>query len=161
MLLPSLILNVVNEIHHNFKEAYLMSNENKAMVLRTMEALWNEGNLAVADERFASDYVGHAPGKIEGPEGVKQFVSAMRNAAPEIHIEDQIAEGDKVVTRWTAGGRHEGEFQGIPPTGNQVSITGITIFRIANGKIIEGWTNADRLGLMQQLGAVPAPGQAR
>jgi predicted SnoaL-like aldol condensation-catalyzing enzyme len=71
-----------------------MSKENKAMVRRTMEALWNQGDLAVADERFASDYVGNAPDKIEGPEGVKQFVSAMRNAAPEIKIEDQIAEGD-------------------------------------------------------------------
>ncbi len=134
-----------------------MSTENKAMVRRTMEAIWNQGNFAVADERFASDYVGHAPDKIEGPEGVKQFVSAIRNAAPQIQIEDQIAEGDTVVTRWTAGGKHTGEFQGIPPTGNQVSITGITVFRIANGKIVEGWTNADRLGLMQQLGAVSAP----
>lgn len=136
-----------------------MSKENKAMVRRTMEAIWNQGNLAVADERFARDYVGHAPDKIEGPEGVKQFVSAIRNAAPKIQIEDQIAEEDKVVTRWTASGRHEGEFQGIPPTGNQVSITGLTMFRIANGKIVEGWTNADRLGLMQQIGAVSSPEQ--
>lgn len=136
-----------------------MSKENKAMVRRTMEAIWNQGNLAVADERFARDYVGHAPDKIEGPEGVKQFVSAIRNAAPKIQIEDQIAEEDKVVTRWTASGRHEGEFQGIPPTGNQVSITGLTMFRIANGKIVEGWTNADRLSLMQQIGAVSSPEQ--
>ena len=139
-----------------------MPEQNKVMVRRTCEEIWNRGNLAVIDERFASDYLGHSSAEIQGPESAKQFAAAMRSAFPDFHytVEDQIAEGDRVVTRWTARGTHEGEFQGIPPTGKQVTITGIGIFRIANGKIIESWTNADMLGLMQQLGAVPAPGQA-
>jgi steroid delta-isomerase-like uncharacterized protein len=134
-----------------------MSNENKVLVRKTIENVWNKRNFAIVDERFASDYVGHIPDEIEGPEGVKRFVSTIVNAAPKIQIEDQIAEGDKVVTRWTASGKHEGEFNGIPATGKDVSVSGITIFRIANGKMVEGWTNVDRLSLMQQLGVVDTP----
>ncbi len=77
----------------------------------------------------------------------------------QLPVEDQIAEGDKVVTRWTCRATHTGEFQGMPPTGKYTTMTGTTIFRIANGKLVEGWTNADMLGLLQQLGAIPAPEQ--
>ena len=84
-----------------------------------------------------------------------------RSAFPDMQltIEDQIAEGDKVVTRWTARGTHQGELMGIPPTGKQATVTGITVGRVANGKFVESWSNFDALGMMQQLGVVPVPGQ--
>ena len=140
-----------------------MSEQNKKLVRRITDEILNQGNLAVVDERFAGDYVGHTFTEIQGPEGVKkQFVSPLRSAFPDLHyiVEDQLAEGDKVATRWTCQGTHEGTFQGVPPTGKEVTFVGMTIFRVANGKIVEGWTNADMLGLMQQLGAVPAPEHA-
>lgn len=140
-----------------------MSEQNKLIMRRVFDELWNRGNFAVADELIAGDTVLHSgPDEIQGPEGAKQDISTVREAFPDLRVtvEDQVAEGDRVVTRWTALGMHQGEFQGMPPTGRQMTMTGITIFRIANGKIIEGWTNADMLGLLQQLGAVPAPEQA-
>jgi predicted ester cyclase len=70
-------------------------------------------------------------------------------------VEAQIAEGDMVATRWTACGTHDGDFQGVPPTGREVTLRGMTIFRIADGKLVEGWTNPDLLGVMQQIGAIP------
>lgn len=137
-----------------------MSQENKKIVRKTFEEIWNQGNLDVADELIAGDYVGHSPpDEVQNPEGVKEYVAGMRNAFGDLHfrIEDQIAEGDTVVTRWTASGTHEGEFQGLPPTGKQATVSGVTIERIANGKIVEGWTNWDALGLLQKLGAIPSP----
>jgi steroid delta-isomerase-like uncharacterized protein len=136
-----------------------MSEQNKQMVRRTFEANWNRGDFAVIDERFSADYVGHSATEIHGPEGGKQFTAMMRSAFPDFHytVEEEIGEGDRVVHRWTVRATHEGEFQGLPPTGKQVTITGISIYRVADGKLVEGWTNADMLGLMQQLGAVPAP----
>lgn len=136
-----------------------MSEQNKKIVRRTFKEIWNHGNLAVVDERFSADYVGHSTPEIHGPEGGKQFAAMMRSAFPDFHytVEDEIAEGDRVVHRWTARGTHEGEFQGMPPTGKQVTITGISVYRVANGKLVEGWTDADMLGLLQQLGTVPRP----
>jgi steroid delta-isomerase-like uncharacterized protein len=141
-----------------------MSQQNKMVERRLIEEVWNRGNYAVVDELVASDYLGHSsiPGdETHGREGYRQFYAALRQAFPDLYvtIEDQIAEGDRVVTRWTACGTHRGEFQGILPTGKQGTITGTTIHRLANGKVVECWTNADDLGLLAQLGAVPAPGQ--
>jgi steroid delta-isomerase-like uncharacterized protein len=138
-----------------------MSEINKELNRRAIEEIWNRGNYDVVDELVAGDYIGHsakAAQDTHGPEGVKQFYTALRAAFPTIHfmIEDQIAEGDKVVTRWTARATHTGEFQGIPPTGKVGTITGITIDRIAAGKLVEGWTELDGLGLLQQLGVIPA-----
>jgi steroid delta-isomerase-like uncharacterized protein len=126
-----------------------MPDQNKAIVRRTFEEILNQGNFAIINERFASDYVGHAITEVEGPDDAKQFAAAMRNAFPDFQytIEDEIAEGDRVVHRWTARGTHKGEFQGIPPTGEQVKITGISVYRLADGKMVEGWTNADMLGM--------------
>ncbi len=138
-----------------------MSKQNKTIARKVFEEVQSQGNLALVDELVAGDYVGHTPLKeIHGPEGTKQFFSMLREAFPDMQVtvEDQIAEGDKVVTRWTCRGTHKGEFQGMPPTGKQMTMTGITIFRIADGKLVEGWTNPDLLGLMQQLGVVPVPG---
>jgi steroid delta-isomerase-like uncharacterized protein len=142
----------------------MMSEENKAKVRRFLEEAFNEGNLGMADEIFASDYVLHDPGtpeEIRGPEGIKRFVQMYRSAFPDTHItvEDLIAEGDEVVTRWRGRGTHQGELFGIAPSGNHVEITGITISRFEGGKIAEDWTNSDTLGLMQQIGAIPEPGQ--
>ncbi len=101
---------------------------------------------------------GFLGGEIRGPEGLKQYTSMTLAAFADLHVtvEDEIAEGDKVVTRYSARGTHKGEIMGIPPTGKQVAWTGIVITRIAGGKIIEAWANIDRLGVMQQLGAIPS-----
>jgi predicted ester cyclase len=94
-------------------------------------------------------------------EGFKQFISAFRSAIPDLRItqDDVIAEGDKVVTRYTAHGTHQGELQGIPPTGKPVTVTGIETMQVSGGKIVEGWVEFDQLGMLQQLGVIPAPGQ--
>jgi len=141
----------------------MSAHENKALARRGIEEVFGRGNLAVADEVYANDFVGHSPpDEIKGHEAIKQFASMWRSAFPDLQftIEDQIAEGDKVVTRWTARGTHEGELQGIAPTGKQVTMSGITVSRIAGGRIVEGWTNRDALGMLVQLGVVPPPGQA-
>jgi steroid delta-isomerase-like uncharacterized protein len=138
-----------------------MSKQNKTIARRVFEDIQSQGNLALVDEIVAGDYVGHTPlDDIHGPEGAKQFEEMLYEAFSDyqVTVEDQIAEGDKVVTRWTSRGTHKGEFQGMLPTGKQMTMSGITIFRIANGKLVEGWTNPDLLGVLQQLGAVPTPG---
>lgn len=135
--------------------------ENKANDRRAIEEGWNQGNTAVFDELLAANYVGHDPsGPIHGPEGFKQFYATYRTAFPDTHlvIEDQIAEGDEVTTRWTATGTHQGPLMGIPPTGKHVTVTGITIARFADGKEVESWFNWDALGMLQQLGVVPSMG---
>lgn len=116
----------------------------------------------MADEIFAPNHVNHDPNipmEASGPEGMKQLFGMYKSAFPDGRqtIEDQIAEGDKVVSRWSATGTHQGELMGIPPSGNRAEITGITIDRFAEGKIVESWSNYDLLGLMQQIGAVPSP----
>jgi steroid delta-isomerase-like uncharacterized protein len=142
-----------------------MSEENKEKARRFIQEAFNEGNFSVVDEIFTSDYVLHDPAnpdEIRGPEGVKGYVQMYRSAFPDtqITVEDVIAEGDKVVTRWTGRGTHQGELFGVPPSGNRVEVTGISIDRIEGGKFVEGWNNLDALGMMQQIGAVPEPGQA-
>jgi steroid delta-isomerase-like uncharacterized protein len=142
-----------------------MSEQNKMLVRRAIEEVWNRGNYAVVDELVAADLIVHAStsaGEIRGAEGLKQFYVMLRKAFPDLRftIEEQIAEGDRVVTRWRAHGTHRGEYQGIPPTGKQGQVMGIDIDRIANGKVVECWPCADELGLLQQLGVIPAPEQA-
>jgi steroid delta-isomerase-like uncharacterized protein len=141
-----------------------MSERNKLVAQRAVDEVWNRGDFAVVADLVARDYVGHAStpaDETHGPEGYRQFHATLRAAFPDIRftVEDQIAEGDRVVTRWTARATHSGDFQGIPPTGRRGRVTGITIDRVAGGKIVECWTNADDLGLLQQLGVIPASGQ--
>jgi predicted ester cyclase len=139
----------------------MSAEENKAVVRREIEELFNHtGNLDATEEFFAPNYVGHEPtsGDIRGIEGAKQFAATYRQAFPDLQltVEDQVAEGDKIVTRFSARGTHQGETEDFgPPTGNRMEITGIAIARFAEGKIVEDWTNFDALGLMQQLGLVP------
>ncbi len=139
-----------------------MSAQNKRLVRRAIEEVWNRGNYARLDELVASDIVIHGAtpaDDIHGPEGIKQFYDSLRQAFPDLHftVEDQIAESDRVVTRWTARGTHKGVFQGIPATGKAVALTGIDIDRFASGKVVECWASVDQLGLLQQLGVVPTP----
>jgi steroid delta-isomerase-like uncharacterized protein len=141
------------------------TEENKATFRRYVEEVGNEGNLDLADDVF-DRYLAHQPdGSVleRGPEDVKRFMGEFRSAFPDFHstIEDQIAEGDRVVTRWRMRGTHEGEFRGIAPTDSQIDVTGIGIFRFSEeGKVVESWDNFDQLGMMRQLGAIPAPEQS-
>lgn len=136
-------------------------SDNKALIARLVQELWVEGKLGVIDEIYAADYAdqsaGMPPGIARDREGQKQFVQAFRGAFPDMvgTVEDSIAEGDKVVIRWTAKGTHEGDFMGIPATGRPIVLTGTSVYRIAGGQIREEWTEADMLGLMTQLGVVP------
>jgi steroid delta-isomerase-like uncharacterized protein len=134
--------------------------ENKAVVRR----FYADGATGASDERLiAPDIAYHGPpfiGEIHGRDGFRQVLAGFRNAFPgfETTIEDLVAEGDKVTVRHTHHATHQGEFNGIPPTGRQVAVSGIEILRLRDGQIVEFWHLDDFLGLLQQLGVVPAQG---
>jgi steroid delta-isomerase-like uncharacterized protein len=137
-----------------------MSEHNKAIVRRLFAELWNTGKLSVADEIFAPNYQHHdssTPDFGLGPESEKRRATLYLTAFPDLHltIEDVIAEGETVMTRWSCRGTHTGDLNGIAPTGKQVTISGVTVARVSNGKMAEAYVNWDALGLMQQLGVVP------
>lgn len=135
-----------------------MSERNKAIVRRAYEDVYSRGNLAIVEELVSSDFVVHLPAEdIHGPEALKGYVTALRNAFPDLEmaIDDQMADGDMVVTRWTGRGTHTGAFQGLPPTGKRATLSGVDIDRFVDGKVVECWGFSDDLGLMQQLGAIP------
>jgi steroid delta-isomerase-like uncharacterized protein len=139
-----------------------MSDQNKTAVRRLFDELWNKGTLQVADEIIAPTYQHHdnsTPDFGKGPEGEKKRVNLYRNAFHDfrLNIDDLYTEGETVVARWSCRGVHKGELNGIAPTNKQFSITGVTIARFSNGKIVEGFVNWDALGLMRQLGVVPEP----
>ncbi len=137
--------------------------QNKLLALRAHDEVFNRRDLTVVDEIYAADFVWHGPGLPVampgplGPEGVRIFASHLYAAFPDFHLttEESIAEGDKVVNRWSFQGTHQGIYQNVPPTGVTVTITGIDIFRIANGKIVELRQELNLLGLLQQFGAIP------
>ncbi len=138
--------------------------ENKAVVRRYLEA-FATGDLAGLDACIAPTYVRHDPGlpfQVRGPEGVKQLVSALQAGFSSFFatIEDVIAEGDTVLVCLTTGGTHRGELLGIPPTGKDVTVEVMDLFRVAEGKIAEQWVARDDLGTLRQLGVIPAPEQA-
>jgi steroid delta-isomerase-like uncharacterized protein len=142
-----------------------MAEENKAIIRRFFEEFANKGDESVVDELIGEDIVDHNPQDPNippGPEGVKQLFARRRMAFPDMRVtvEDLVAEGDKVVLRSTVTGTHKGEFMGIPPTGKSFSFGNIAIFRIEDGKIVERWGEADVMGMMQQLGVIPAPGES-
>jgi steroid delta-isomerase-like uncharacterized protein len=136
--------------------------EIKALVHRFFEE-WNKGEaaaIAVIDELYATDFVLHSTGEDNrGLKHYKQSFSEVYNAFPDVHwsIDDMIVEGDKVAVRFTLTGTHQGEFMGRPPTNKKVKMWGIFIHRIVGGKVVEEWYRPDTLGLMQQLGVIPAP----
>jgi steroid delta-isomerase-like uncharacterized protein len=143
-----------------------MSEHNKDVVRRLMEEIWNKGNLSIVDEFFTPNYEHHdssTPDFGRGPECEKKLATFYRNAFPDLRltIEDIIAEGDTVMARWSCRGTHKGDLRGIAPTGKQINISGVTVARLANGKLAESYVNWDALGMMQQLGVVPELGKAK
>lgn len=138
----------------------MAAEELKAIARRYIEEVWNKGNLALIDELFTPDHINHSPnaGQMAGPEGLKQLIASFRHAAPDLHftIDDMLAEGDRVVTRWTAQGTHQGELMGVPPTGKRITVTAIVIDRIVDGRFVEHWAGRDDLGMYQQLGLIPS-----
>jgi steroid delta-isomerase-like uncharacterized protein len=142
-----------------------MSEENKTIARRLREEYVSTGNSALADELLAADYLYHGPSilqEVRGREAFKQVVAGFRAALPDLRetIEDQIAEGNRVVSRFTFRATHTGELMGAPPTGKQITGQGIEISRIVNGKIVEAWVMFDALDMFQQLGLAPKPGQS-
>ena len=139
-----------------------MSEQNKALARRALEEIWNQGKLALIEEMTAPNATYHDPnvpgGQFNGPAGVKQFVEIYRAAFPDVSIkvDDQIAEGDKVVTRWTATGTHKGDLMGIAPTNKHATVAGVDIDRFQDGKVVEAWASYDMFGMLQQLGVVPS-----
>ena len=138
---------------------------NKEIVRRLVDGVWADRNHAIIDELVAQEYVGHdptQPAPIQGRDGFKQFVDMYQSAFHDatVTIDDQIAEGDQVVTRWTGRGTHTGELMGVAPTGKEVTVSGITISRLDSGQIVEEWELLDALGMLIQLGAVPQPAMA-
>ena len=141
----------------------MSTEQNKALVRRMVDEIFNRGNMNLADEFLASDFVEREelpPGIPSGREGVTQLTTMLRSAFPDFKatIDDLVAEGDKVVIRQTWRGTHRSEFMGVPPTGKSVSFGVIDILRIAGGKVVEHWGLMDSMSLMQQLGASPPPG---
>lgn len=142
-------------------------DENKAIVQRILKEFWIDGNVAVLDELLASDCINHEQSspELRGKQACKQWANDVRlvnrQGFPDfdITLEDIVAEDDKVVKRWVFEGTHSGEFAGIPPTGKKITMRGITLYRLAQGRISEMYWNYDVFGLLQQLGAIPAPGQ--
>ena len=137
-----------------------MSEEIKALVRRQEEELYSGGNLELADEIYAPDYVGHDPSNpedVRGLEAAKRAAADYRRAFPDLRVtvEDLIAEGDKVAARLRFRGTHLGDLNGIAPTGRRVDFTGIVISRVEGGRIAEDWANFDDLGMMRQLGVIP------
>ena len=133
--------------------------QNKAVIRRFDHEVWNEGNTAVLDQVFAADFVDRTapPGSPPGREGVKQLVAMFGSAFSDASstIDDLIAEGDKVVWRWTFRGTHTGPFMGVPATGKAITLSGITIDRVVGNQIVERWNQADFAGMMQQLNVTP------
>jgi steroid delta-isomerase-like uncharacterized protein len=133
---------------------------NKSVARRYYEAVLNRGDVDALDELASPDYVERdpLPGQGTGRDGLKDRVRMLRSAfGQQFTLEDVIAEGDKVVVRWTGSGKHEGEFMGIPPTGKSFTIAGIDIHRIQDEMMAEHWHVVDQLSLLQQLGIIPQP----
>ena len=139
--------------------------ENKTVLRQFSDEVWGKGNVATIDRLVANEFTEHnpVPGFQPNREGFKQLVQQFRSAFPDMQVrtEDMLAEGDKVVGRWTARGTHRGDLMGIPPSGKQVTISGIDIYRLSGGKIVEHWGQFDNLGMLQQIGVVPSMGQGQ
>jgi len=135
-----------------------MSEQNKALIRRFYEEVWNHGHLEVADEVFAEDYVRHdlrPTQALPGPAGQKKIAADFRAAFPDLlyTLDLLLAEGDLVAARWTMEGGHTGQWGNQPPTGKHLRFSGVNIFRLAGGKVVEIWNHRDDLGVAQQLGA--------
>lgn len=138
----------------------MSTEQNKALVRRFLEEVFNQGKLETADELVAPTYLRHGmPTSVSpGPESLKQSAAAWRRAFPDVHgeVDDILAEGDRVAYRWTIRGTHQGGFMGAAGAGQQVTVSGMTFFRFADGQIVETWDMGDMLTLRQQLGLIPS-----
>ena len=142
----------------------MTSEELKLVARHFFEEVWNQGSPTAIEELSAPDIVAYDAGQpepVRGIEAEKERVRQYRSAFPDVHftVKDQIAEGDKVLSRWEVHATHQGALLGIPPTGKSFTVSGMTVDQIANGKIIQSWINWDTLGLMQQIGVIPKLGQ--
>ncbi|MBO3749427.1 ester cyclase [Streptosporangiaceae bacterium NEAU-GS5] len=148
--------------HAQLPDGHASAEESKAVVKRFYQELWTEGRLEVADELFAPNFIGHAPGNglTRGPEGVKELVGGWRAGVPDmvLEIHAQYAEGSRCVTRFTGRGTHQGFWLGVPATGKEVSLSGIAVTRVIDGQVVSDWGEFDVMGLLQQLGVVKRPG---
>jgi steroid delta-isomerase-like uncharacterized protein len=134
---------------------------NKQASRRIIEEIFGAGKYDLADQLLKEDAIGHDPAlpePVKGPEGLKESARGYREAFPDLKltVDEIVAEGDLVAIRWTARGTHKADLFGVPATGKQATVTGISIDKYAGGKLVESWTNWDTLGLLQQLGAVPS-----
>src|SRR5215207_5070610 len=138
-----------------------MSSDNKALIENLIAEVWNRGDYDRLPKLVDESYVGH-PSGVVGVSEYRRYYENLRQASSDIafDIADQIAEGDRVVTRWTAHGTHTGPFTGLPATGRTYEFTGTATHRIAGDRVVECWTDMDEMGLLRQLGAVPAPASA-
>jgi steroid delta-isomerase-like uncharacterized protein len=134
-----------------------MSEANKTVIRRLIDDFWNKQNFSIVDELCTPEMIYQNDGASLRRQEVKALFVQIRTAFPDmrISIDDLVAEGDKVAVRWTSYGTHQGELLGIPATNRQMTMTGLTIYRIAGGRVVEAWSNADSLGVLRQLGVVP------
>ncbi len=136
---------------------------NKRLVRRFFEEVWSTGDVSPRDAFLAPGYQGHIPGNAEplSREGWGAWFAGFREAFPDARftVEDMVAEGDRVAVRLTMRGTHRGSLNGIPPTGREVTVTGMSIERVVEGRIVEGWNQNDALGMLGQLGVLPPPGR--
>jgi steroid delta-isomerase-like uncharacterized protein len=137
--------------------------QNKAIIHRMTEVFFNQGNVESAEQFFADTYVHHDPAspQVRDRDGLKQALRAFLAGCPDLHITTDalLAEGDTVTKRWTYHATHTGDLSGLPPTGKRITMSGLELFRLADGKIVESWVAYDNLSLMQQLGIMPTPEQ--
>ena len=142
----------------------MQTEQNKATFLRYADEVFRAGNIDAVDAYIAPDFISHnlPPGQAQGPEGIKNALRGLHSAFPDLEatLDDLLAEGDKVAARYTVRGIHAGTFLGIAGTGKRVTVAAIGIYRFAEGQFVESWVQMDTLGLLQQLGVVPMPGQA-
>ena len=134
--------------------------EGEAIIRRLVNELWGQRNPKVLDELIAPDFVMHDPSVPDipkGPEGARLYYHMFVDGFPDIQVTNDkvIASGEYITALWTARGTHDGEALGIPPTGRQITITGLALYRVVNGQIVEEWVHADIVGLLKQLGAIP------
>jgi steroid delta-isomerase-like uncharacterized protein len=139
---------------------------NEELFRRYFDEAANAGNLELVDEIFASDYLHHDPANPDprpmvGPQAVKDHLTSLKTGFPDLvfDVEDMVSDEDQIVIRWTVRGTHTGDYFGMPPTGKPIEITGMNTWRTRDGQAVEGWVNRDDMGLLQQLGVVPTPGQ--
>ncbi len=142
----------------------MSTEENKAIVRRMTEEVYNQGTIERIDHFFAASYVHHDPASphVRDRDGLKEVLRAFRAGCPDLHItiDELLAEGDTVTKRWTYHATHTGDLSGMLPTGKHITMSGLELFRLANGKIADCWLGYDNLSLMQQLGVIPAPEHA-